>query len=168
MQKELNIQEIFLPLDNYPNYEVSNYGNVRNKKTNKILKNFDTGKGYCKVELNGRKLLIHRLVALVFLPNPENKPCVDHIDNNKKNNELFNLRYATHQENNFNTKLSSNNVCGYKGIQFIKKLKKWRSVITINKQPIHLGYFSKIDDAITARRKKSHELFGQFINNCEK
>lgn len=102
-------KEIFLPLKDVvecgDNYEVSNYGNVRNLKTGRIMKAHKCGNGvgYLQVvlSLNGEKkhITIHRLVALAFLPNPYNKREVNHKDGNKRNNLLSNLEWATSREN---------------------------------------------------------------------
>lgn len=85
------------------NYEVSNLGRVRNHKTGRILK-FDTAHtGYHQVKLSyeGKKknCLVHRAVALAFLPNPDNKREVNHKDGSKTNNLLSNLEWATSKEN---------------------------------------------------------------------
>ena len=100
--------EEYKQIIDFDNYEVSNLGNVRNIKTGRILKGKDDTHGYLKVGLCKDKKKtnkkIHRLVAEAFIENPENKPCVDHIDNNKKNNDITNLRFATVSENNQNSK----------------------------------------------------------------
>jgi hypothetical protein len=85
----------------YTNYEVSNLGNIRNKKTGRILKKNNIG-GYAFIGLSKGKCKIfpiHRLVCHAFIPNPENKSQVNHIDKNGLNNIISNLEWTTHQEN---------------------------------------------------------------------
>ncbi len=170
MQK-IGIREFYLQIDDFPNYEVSNYGNVRNKKTNRVLKP-RIREGYYAVNLcdgfnKPKTKNIHRLVAEAFLSNPENKKCVDHIDGNRLNNTDFNLRFATNQENAFNSSMQSNNTTGVKGIYWNKEMKKWRAQIMINGKTYHLGYFDDLEDAKKARQEKARELFGEYINSCE-
>ena len=99
--------EVWRGIVGFPRYEVSNLGRVRSisyMRTGnvKILKQYKKV-GYFQVclMLNGRANYrqIGRLVALTFIPNPENKPCVDHIDTNKENNRVENLRWVTYKEN---------------------------------------------------------------------
>jgi hypothetical protein len=102
--------EIWKDIINYPNYEVSNLGNVRNKKTNKILKPFSTGNEYLKVSLNKngkpKQFFIHRLVAQTFIPNPNNLKEVNHIKEfEKTNNNVENLEWCDHSYNqNYGTR----------------------------------------------------------------
>lgn len=85
-------------ITDYPNYSVSNFGNVKNNKTNKLMRQNVKG-GYCCLSLvNNKKnytFRVHRLVALAFIPNPDNKPTVNHKDKNKCNNKLENLEWMT-------------------------------------------------------------------------
>lgn len=83
-------------IKNFEDYQISNTGLV--KKDDKILKPFDNG-GYERIALNGTKKLIHRLVAEHFIENPYNKEQVNHIDLNKKNNNMSNLEWVTAKEN---------------------------------------------------------------------
>ena len=86
---------------------------------------------------------IHRLVALAFIPNLNNKKTVDHIDNVKSNNNINNLRWATKNEQAMNVGISKRNTSGYKGVEWNKQTNKWRACITINGNTIHLGFFYK-------------------------
>lgn len=84
-------------------YEVSNEGRVRNKNTGKIKKPCKDKDGYLQVDLykdgERKHKSIHRLVARAFLPNPNSEFEVDHIDKNRTNNNVDNLRWVSHQEN---------------------------------------------------------------------
>ena len=159
-------------IKDFPNYSISNLGNVKNNKTGRVLKHVINNNGYYKVSLcsdgNIYQKLIHKLIAESFITNPYNKQFVDHINNNKLDNNVRNLRYVTNQENSMNSKLSSKNTSNYKGVYYRKDSKKWEAKIGNNGKLLHLGYFDNIDDAINARVKKAKELFGEFMNSCEK
>lgn len=85
-------------------YAVSSCGRVWSYKSQKFLKPRRAGAGYYFVSLykngEGKEILIHRLVAEAYIPNPENLETVDHIDNNKENNCINNLQWLTHADNN--------------------------------------------------------------------
>ena len=168
---KLNV-EVFRSIDGYDNYVVSSFGRVKNTKSGKVLKAGLVGNGYLNVVLYDDGVVknhkIHRLVACAFINNPDNKECVDHKDNNKTNNYISNLRFATSKENSQNSSISSRNTSGCKGIDWYKKNKKWRAKIMIDGIQIHLGYYDNIEDAKTARINKANEAFGVYINACEK
>jgi hypothetical protein len=128
--------------------------------------------GYKYVSLyrdrKAKYLQIHRLLALNFIPNYENKTCVDHINNIRLDNRLKNLRWASCNENQKNRILNKNSTSQIKGVYFIQKSNKWRAQIMFNGKSIHLGCFSKIEDAKEARQIKAKILFGEYINQCEK
>ena len=164
--------EEFKIIKDFPNYEVSNFGNVKNIKTDRILKPGIDTRGYYYVILyqDGKQFnkRIHKLVGETFIPNPLNKQCIDHKNNNKLDNNNTNLRWATHRENSMNRKLNYNNTSNYKGISYDNQRKKWKAAIQINGKEYNLGRFDNIEDAVNCRVKKAQELFGEYINKCEK
>jgi len=94
--------EIWKDINNYNNYEVSTFGNVRNKKTGRIMKSVNNG-GYIYVGISNKitkTFPVHRLVAENFIENPENKAHVNHKDKNGTNNHLSNLEWCSPKENN--------------------------------------------------------------------
>ena len=99
------MEEIWETISDFPNYEVSNFGRVRNEKTgNYLTQKIGRDGHYLSVYLcnNGKEntQTIHRLVAKAFVPNPEKKQQVNHIDGNKLNNKVNNLEWCTPKENN--------------------------------------------------------------------
>lgn len=94
--------EIFKKLDINQNYSISSLGRVRNDKTNKFLSPRDL-RGYKRIYIyvNGKAtdLRIHRLVANAFIPNPNNKPQINHINGNRSDNCVTNLEWCTNAEN---------------------------------------------------------------------
>jgi hypothetical protein len=92
---------------------------------------------------------------------------VDHIDNNRLNNNINNLRFATFKENSRNSKIRSDNTSGIKGVTFNKKMNKWMAQIQMDGKNKYLGLYEKFEDAINARVKASTKYFGEFKNKCE-
>lgn len=87
------------------NYSINDNGEVRNDLTGKLKTPFiNKANGYLTVDLyensKSTKVTVHRLLAETFIPNPDNKPCVDHKDGDRQNNSLSNLRWATFSDNN--------------------------------------------------------------------
>lgn len=126
-------------------YSVSNYGEVRNNRTGKLMKPSKNEKGYLHINLmkNGKRknMRINRLVAQVFIPNPENKPQVNHIDFNRANNCVSNLEWVTGKEN-----------CSHSAANY-SKAKKGK-IIMKNKKLHHIEVMSNgFRVTICSRRK---------------
>ena len=106
-----SIKEIYKPIKGFEGlYEVSNVGLVRSVRTGRILKQFLSNRGYCRVTLckEGipKMFSIHRLVAQAFIPNPENLPEVNHINECKTDNRIDNLEWCTREYNvNYGTRI---------------------------------------------------------------
>jgi hypothetical protein len=170
--KVINDIERWKGIDEYDKYSISTYGRVRNDKTNRILKHKTDKGGYQTIclRVNGKKkdMKIHRLVAIAFIDNPLDKRCVDHINNDRKNNHINNLRWATISENNMNMSKQKNNTSGVTGVMWNKSAKKWRAQITIDKIKNHLGYFKTIEEAKEARIKAVNKMFGEYAHSSQK
>ena len=87
---------------------------------------------------------------------------VDHINRNRLDNRLCNLRICSHQENAYNIGLKSSNTSGYIGVYWNTEKNKWCARIRINGKKKHCGYFSSIIDAAKAYDKKAKETRGEF------
>ena len=120
---DLNKKEV----PGYPNYQICESGRVFNTKTAKEVKMFKDKDGYltCAFYKNFKQQIkkIHRILASVFIPNPGNLPIVDHIDRNKTNNSLENLRWVSSSMNSRNRSLSCVNTSSVKGVHIHKNQK---------------------------------------------
>ena len=100
-------EEIWKPIEGYEFYQISNHGRVKNAKGH-FLKFTHNHRGYVVVYLNEngktKTMFLHRLIAKAFIPNPNNYPEVNHIDENKDNNIIENLEWCTDKYNNRHSK----------------------------------------------------------------
>ena len=148
-------EEIWKSLDGIvecgENYSVSTLGNVRNDKSGRILKHMIVPNGYHHVSVyknrKQKQCVVHRLVAIAFIPNDENLPIIDHIDHDKTNNTLENLRWCTQKENTLNRKSDANSSSKYIGISWDKVNKKWAVQMKIDGKCKNLGRFKNEEDA---------------------
>ena len=143
-----------MEIQNYPNYLIYDDGRVYNKKRKIFMKQYFDKDGYCRVNLckdNKKKTFrIHRLVALHYISLVDGKNEVDHIDRNKSNNDISNLRWANSSENNLNKKVHKNNKCGHKNI-FLSKSNIYRVDIQRNNKRVYCKTFKTLEEAIIKR-----------------
>ena len=112
----------------FPRYEASTRGEIRSRDTGQILKQQQTPGGYLKISLHVieegvdclKSVMTHRLIAMTWLPNPEGKRSVDHLDRCRNNNKVANLRWATaleqaanRQERILDKKVNCPRICQY-------------------------------------------------------
>tara|TARA_R110001632_G_C11040622_1_gene383202 strand:- start:11 stop:466 length:456 start_codon:yes stop_codon:yes gene_type:complete len=133
-------------------YKIYSNGDVLGLKRNKFVKpHLNKQTGYIQIKLcKDSKIKIfkvHRLLGIHFIPNSENKPCIDHINRDRLDNRIENLRWATIQENNCNTTIKKNNKLGHKNICYNKSDNRFRFKITRN-EIAHNKYFKTLEDAL--------------------
>lgn len=102
--------EKFCIIETFNNYAISNFGRIKNVKNGKILTPITNKQGYLEYTFCQNKIKktfrIHRLVALYFIENPQNKPYVNHIDGDKTNNNVDNLEWCTAKENDEHARIT--------------------------------------------------------------
>jgi hypothetical protein len=143
--------EEYRKLENCENYEISNAGNCRNIITGRILKNSIGSTGYYEICLYGKKIRIHQLVAKHWCDNPNNHIAVDHINRDKLNNNVYNLRFVSAKENAINKTKRINSKSKYKGVGYRNDKKTWRPCIYINGKNHFFGSYKTEDEAYNAR-----------------
>jgi hypothetical protein len=159
-----NQVEIWKIIDDYPDYKISNFGNVKSCKFNKeiLLKTRIGTTGYKTVAIYKNKKLknfqIHQLVAINFL---NHNPCgyklvINHKDFNRQNNHVDNLEIVTVRQNTNRKHLKSSSK--YVGVSLVNKTKKWVAQIRIDGKKIYLGYFDNEINAHFAYQNKLKEI----------
>jgi len=120
-------------------------------------------RGYCYITINKKSYLAHRLVYLMhkgYLPKT-----LDHINGQRADNRIENLRPASLSQNAHNRKINRNNKSGYKGVCFNTKAKKWLAQICHNSKNMSLGFYDTPEEADAVVRKAREELHGTFANH---
>jgi len=146
-------------------YLLSKCGKVYDSLTDRPLKSsqttssYDNTRSYYSVHLNVepgvyKREKVHRMLALTFLANPDSKDYVDHIDHDRTNNKLTNLRWVTNKENQRNRKPKAGT--GYLGVCAARQ--KFRAYIRIDYKHEHLGMFDTAREAALAYNKRAEEV----------
>ena len=145
-------------IQDYDNYEMNIEGQVRNKTTEKVLKGYKDNRGYLMINLYNNSIpkltKLHRLIAQMLIPNPDNLPQVDHINGKRDDNRIENLRWVTNQQNSWNR-----NNKGYSQI----KNGRFQAKIKINGKTTHIGCYDTPEEARQAYLNKAQELRAGFI-----
>jgi hypothetical protein len=167
-EKGLDCIEQWEDIPNYEgSYQISDLGRVKSLQRivftlNKnctykpiIIKSFLTKRGYFEVRLCANNISkakkVHRLLAESFIPNPNEKPQVNHIDGNKLNNNILNLEWVNNRENSCHRVKNSNLTSKFVGVSYFKRDNKWRSSIQINGKSIRFGMFKTEEEAYQKR-----------------
>ena len=133
-------------------YSVSSLGEVKNNNRNKKLKPKIDKDGYIYFHLNinnkQKSFKIHRLLGIYFIPNPNNLPLIDHINNIRTDNRLENLRWISYSNNVVNSLKCKNSSSIYKGVCFLNYRKRFQAYISVNKKQLNLGQFKNEIDAV--------------------
>lgn len=176
-------------INEFDNYEIDEYGSIYSKekvvnliregkpverlKKRKLMKPKINRYGYAYLGLYvGHKQYfptVHRLVALTYIPNPNNKPCINHKDGNKLNNHISNLEWVTVQENNAHAVKTGlmkstfgcmvkqkDNTSGYSGVSYnksMKRKKRWTATLFHKGFRHYLGIYLTLEGAVKARNK---------------
>lgn len=123
----------------------------------------DDGQGYLKTSIKGDKYFNHRIIFFMhhgFLP-----PCLDHIDTNKSNNRIENLRPATLSQNQHNAGIRKDNTSGVKGVTWHIGRNKWLGQVWYNGTNNYIGSYDSLSEATTAVHKAREQLHGEFVNH---
>jgi hypothetical protein len=121
--------------------------------------------GYNRMRIDGIDYELHRIIFLYHYGYLTVGMDVDHIDNDKKNNRIENLRECTRGQNQENSKLRSNSTTGVKGVIFDKKRKNYRVNIKTNGKNYHGGSYLTLEEATTKANQLRKELHGDFARH---
>ena len=116
--------------------------------------------GYLKIWVHGKTYPCHRM-AWLYMYGKLPKDMIDHIDGDKTNNSLSNLREATNSQNQMNRRLGKNNKSGHKGVVRLR-CGKWKAQLAIDKTYLYLGTFSTMEAALAARTIAEIKHFKEF------
>jgi len=132
----------------------------------KVAGGRDRLNGYVQLQSGGKRCLAHRVAwAMTYGEYPPHGVYIDHINGDRADNRICNLRLATSSQNQFNSRPERASKSGRKGVVFERhrtRIKRWRAIIKIDGKRHHLGLFETLDEAIQARDAAERIFHGSF------
>lgn len=155
-------QELANSLFEYRNGHLFRKVNRRSYKAGDLVGNTEVD-GYVRTTLNGKRYLIHRIIFLMqhgYMPKE-----TDHINGNRADNRIENLREVSRSENNINRGSFKQNKSGCKNVSWHKLESKWQVQLKINKKAKHFGYFNDLELADLVATEARDKYFGRYANH---
>ena len=147
----------------YHGYKVWDNGMVYGKRGEIVKGTICKWRGYrvVSIHFNGTRQThpIHTLMGKLFLPNFDGLPTIDHIDQNRTNNSLFNLKWETHRGQNLNQGMFSSNTSGVKGVSYVKGRDSWNASISPSVNKRKRKTFKTKEEAVAQRLAWEEEYY---------
>ena len=153
------LHEIFEYRDGHLYWKNPKAKNIKSDRKAGSIK--DTG--YLRVGLFGKHFRVHRLIYLMF--HGDVPKILDHINGNKLDNRIENLRPATSSQNNSNSVKQKRNTSGIKNVYWNKNIKKWTVIIGVDKKLKYFGSYDSIEEAAEVAKQKRNELHKEFARH---
>jgi len=132
------------------------------KKTG-LRAGYKDSQGYMVARVNGKYIRLHRIIFCMLKGNMPK--LIDHIDGNKTNNRIENLRECSVSQNSTNKKLGANNTSGAKGVSIHKPTGRWQVNISVNKKQRNFGYFNDFELAELVAIEVRNKYHGTFVRH---
>jgi HNH endonuclease/AP2 domain len=152
------LQELFEYRDGDLYWKVVRKGTKKHKKAGTL-----NSQGYLQTQINGKIYKNHRLIFIMF--NDWQPEQIDHIDQNKLNNKIENLRPATNAENARNTKVRCTSQSGIKNVRWDKRRNKWQVRLKHEGKEKHIGYFNDLKLAEQTAIESRKFYYGEFASS---
>ncbi|AGF87895.1 HNH endonuclease [Salmonella phage FSL SP-126] len=142
--------EILLNLFNYKDGNIY-WKQWKKGRSRNLIAGTINNKGYLKVTIDGKQMYAHRIVWIMHNGNIDDGYEIDHINHNRSDNRIENLRIVTRSENAKNLSMAANNKTGFTDVFFNKKRNKYFSSVKVGNNHIFGGWHDSIESAVTSR-----------------
>jgi hypothetical protein len=130
-------------------------------KDGKVLRDLRKD-GYVQLYIENQRQYAHRVAWRLYYGEWPDRS-IDHIDGNKSNNKISNLRLADMSQQKANARINSNNTSGYRGVHWNTAANKFQALLKHRGRAYHLGLFATAKEAHVAYQKKFNEIYGKFL-----